>query len=197
MLTAFTSVISCRIFYSRMANTMNTLKQLTLKPQDLVVTMKLAVIRGPSPSFAKLAKDLCMSASEVHAATNRASYAHLIERVDGDITVNKSSLQEFLLHGAKYVFPAVLGPLVRGMTTGASAPGMSDAFEHGDSLPIVWPDSQGDVRGVSLCPLYPTVPAACREDPSLYKALAAFDALRAGAAREREMAIQILKSVTA
>ena len=176
---------------------MNTFKQLVLKPQDLVVTMKLAVIKGPAPSFASLAKELCMSASEVHAATSRASHAHLIERVDGELTVNRSSLQEFLLYGAKSVVPATMGSLVRGMATGASAPGMSEAFEQGDAIPVVWPDAQGDVRGVSLCPLYPSVPAACREDAFLYQALAAFDALRSGAARERELAMEILKGITA
>ena len=52
----------------------------------------------------------------------------------------------------------------------------------------MWPDAGGEVRGPSLYPLYPTVPAACRVDDDLYRVLSALDALRGGAAREREVA---------
>jgi hypothetical protein len=53
------------------------------------------------------------------------------------------------------------------------------------------------VRGVSLLPLYPTVPQASRNDPRLHDALALVDALRAGAAREREMARELFKEMIA
>jgi hypothetical protein len=54
--------------------------------------------------------------------------------------------------------------------------------------PPVWPDKNGTVRGVALAPLYPTVPEAARRDSNLYELLALFDAVRAGQAREREIA---------
>jgi hypothetical protein len=45
---------------------------------------------------------------------------------------------------------------------------------------------------MALYPLYPTVPQAVRSDPALYENLALFDALRSGAARERQMATEML-----
>lgn len=46
----------------------------------------------------------------------------------------------------------------------------------------------GTVRGLSLAPLYPTVPEAALRDENLYAILALFDAERSGQARERNIA---------
>jgi hypothetical protein len=53
------------------------------------------------------------------------------------------------------------------------------------------------LAAASLPPLYPTVPQASRNDPRLHDALALVDALRAGAAREREMARELFKEMIA
>lgn len=163
-------------------------KQPCLKPQDLVVALKIALAGDLAPSFAHLARELFMSASETHAAAHRAITSRLLEQTTGSLRANRASLQEFLLHGVRYAFPAVEGPVTRGIPTGASAPHLSALFDHAKSLPLVWPDAEGEVRGPSLCPLYPTVPAACRLDGKLYSMLSTLDALRGGAAREREVA---------
>jgi hypothetical protein len=168
-------------------------KQLALKPQDLVVVVRLAILRDDEPTFAKLADDLFMSASEVHAAVQRSITCHLLEREYGSFSVNRASLNEFLLHGVRYAFPAMVGQVTRGLPTGVSAPPLSEHFEHAPgALPLVWPDAEGEVRGISIRPLYPSVPTACRADMRLYRALALLDALRGGAAREREMAGKML-----
>jgi hypothetical protein len=52
----------------------------------------------------------------------------------------------------------------------------------------VWPDAEGDVRGVTLEPLHKTAPKAARKDPVLHELLALIDALRDGRARERQLA---------
>lgn len=168
------------------------LKQPVLKPQDLIVVLKVAIMKDREPTFAGMARDLFMSASEVHAAVQRCTTSHLLERDNGTFGVNRASLWEFLLHGVRYVFPVVAGPVVRGLPTGVSAPPLSEHFEHVGTLPLVWLDPEGDVRGISICPLYPSVPAACRLDPNLYRTLALLDALRGGAARERELAERML-----
>jgi hypothetical protein len=51
----------------------------------------------------------------------------------------------------------------------------------------------GERRGISFYPLYPSVPQAARKDPVLYQTLALFDALRGGAARERSLAAKLLE----
>jgi hypothetical protein len=52
----------------------------------------------------------------------------------------------------------------------------------------VWPDPEGDERGQSIQPLYPTAPAAARRQPALYELLALVDSLRCGRTRERTIA---------
>ena len=56
----------------------------------------------------------------------------------------------------------------------------------------MWPHPKGNTRGVALYPLYPSVPGAAAKNGALYELLALFDALRAGAARERKMASDLL-----
>ena len=42
--------------------------QLVLRPQDLVVLLRLALDPGPAPTYAALGSELGLTASEVHAA---------------------------------------------------------------------------------------------------------------------------------
>lgn len=136
-------------------------------------------------TFPELARALGMSASEVHAAMRRAAKAGL---VDGPTrTIRKSALKEFLIHGVKYVFPAEWKGVTRGMPTSYAAPPLRSEFAIGD-LPPVWPHKDGDCRGEGLVPLYRSAPDAARRDDALYEWLALVDAVRAGRARERNMA---------
>lgn len=172
---------------------MSPAKQPVLKPQDVLVTIALAV-HEERRSFAELARRLFMSPSEVHAATRRAELSRLIVKEDGQPVVLRPSLQEFLLHGMKYAFPALIGPVTRGTPTGAGAGPLRQYFGGADVPGFVWPDIQGQARGPSLQPLYPSVPEAARADPELYEVLVLVDAVRAGAARERELASKELVS---
>jgi hypothetical protein len=63
-----------------------------------------------------------------------------------------------------------------------------------DPIPV-WPDAQGDSRGVALNPIHPSVPKALRDNPDqgFYELLVLIDVIRSGRARERNMAIQLLK----
>lgn len=167
-------------------------KQPTLKSQDLLVALKIAANPQREFTYAELASELFMSASEVHASTRRAELSRLLSRPDKGIAPIRRALLEFLIHGVRYVFPAVSGPLTRGIPTGVGGPVLSRLFEQGDPLVPVWPDPEGSVRGITICPIYPSVPAACRIDSKLYELLTLLDAIRGGAARERELAEKIL-----
>ncbi len=57
----------------------------------------------------------------------------------------------------------------------------------------VWPDLEGENRGLSIEPLHINVPKAVRKDEQLYKLLASVDVLRVGRVREMNMAIEELK----
>lgn len=168
-----------------------TAKQVVLKPQDLVLTLKLAVNTGRTLTFAKLGEELFMSASEVHAASRRAQLCKLLSRTNG-LHPNNFALSEFIVHGVQYVFPPVVGTLTRGMATGHSIAALAAHFVHGDELPYVWPDPEGDTRGLAFQPLYASVPKAARHDERLYNVLALVDAIRGGQARDKELALSLL-----
>lgn len=167
-------------------------QQVVLKPQDLVVLLKLVVLGERVRTFSELGSDLAISASEVHASVGRATHARLISILDGHLRISRSALTEFLLHGAQYAFPPTFGAATRGVATAYAAPPLETLITQPSELPPVWPDPDGDRRGMALYPLYPTVPKAARADPALYESLALFDALRSGTARERQLASQLL-----
>jgi len=159
-----------------------------LKPQDVMVALKLCTYASGRPPFSQIALDLGMSPSEVHAAVKRLESAHLIHGTELKGKPNLSALEEFLLHGVKYAFPAKRGEMTRGVATSYAAEPLRRQISSGDEPPPVWPYAEGRDRGVSLSPLYKTAPFAALRDPVLYEYLALVDAIRDGRMRERALA---------
>lgn len=159
-----------------------------LKPQDIVVLLKLIVIEKCDWSYAKLAVDLEMSPSEVHAAVKRSLRAQLAIQKNSHILPNTKNLNEFIIHGIRYVFVPDRGEITRGMPTIFAAAPMADKLVSSGDPPPVWPDPDGDVRGQSFSPLYKSVPSAARKDDKLYELLVLIDAIRGGNTRERKIA---------
>jgi hypothetical protein len=161
-----------------------------LKPQDIVVLLKLVVIGDSRWSYNSLANELAMSPAEVHAGIKRCIAAKLFDQ-HRKVPI-KSALQEFLAHGIKYAFPPDRGTLVRGIPTGFAAPPLNQRIAQSSDNPPVWPDPEGKVKGYSFSPLYKSVPKAVADDQALYEMLALVDAIRDGRARERELAVKEL-----
>lgn len=103
-------------------------------------------------------------------------------------TVNRTQLEEALVHGARYFLAPKRGGEARGMPTSWAGPPLRDQLAASDEMIPVWPDPFGEVRGVSFEPLYPAAPKAARQDPLLYELLALVDVLREGGARESKLA---------
>lgn len=169
-------------------------KQTVLKPQDLVVAVKLAANRGREFVLATLADELGMAISAVHGSIRRAEYARLLTRSGGSVRAIRGALKEFLIYGAKYAFPATLGPTGRGKPTSVGAPALLEFFDQSKVLPPVWPDASGEVWGPTVIPLHSSVPSAATKDQEFYDLLALLDAIRIGAARERELAISAIEA---
>lgn len=165
---------------------------MALKPQDILVLLKLVALRDDPWTYNGLAIDLDLSPSQVHAAVKRAIKSGLAYRVDERVRVNAQNLEEFLCHGLRYLSIPERGTKSRGIATLTSAPPFADQFVR-DEDPVVWPDSSGDLRGESLTPIYKSVPSAAQRDPELYELLVVADALRAGRAREKRAAVKVLK----
>ena len=141
--------------------------------------------------YDSLAKELHMSASEVHAGFKRAERAQLADGQSKQPIY--PALEEFLTHGIRYVFPAEVGGLTRGMPTAHAAEPLKKALIKTRELPPVWPFGDGNTRGYTFLPLYKTVPQAARNDERFYELLVLVDAIRGGRARERQLAIQELR----
>lgn len=160
-----------------------------LKPQDIVVLLKLAGKR-PGWTFKEVAIELGLSPSAVHRSLDRAKQAGLYDARRK--AFNRDALLEFLAHGARYVFPAVRQGEARGVPTAWAAPPLADRLSSsGENVPV-WPHALGKVRGIALEPLHPVVPDAAGRDRQLGEALALFDAIRIGSARERALAVEEL-----
>lgn len=161
-----------------------------LSPFDLVVALRL--LQGEA-TYQQLAADLAVSPSQVHQAVHRLQLAQLL-RPDSK-QVNRLTFEEFLLYGARYAFPAVIGPLARGVPTAHAARALAPIFGSADAY--VWPSSSGSVVGRSLEPMYPGAPTLDLRSPETYRLLTLFDALRVGQAREKNAARALLQQALA
>lgn len=155
---------------------------------------KMAGNSGERISYAELAKSLEISTSEGHACIQRLAQSRLVAIDENGFRLIGSLIYDFIVNGAVYCFPAVMGSITRGVPTSYAASPLKELIVQPEELPPVWPDAQGSTRGIALYPLYPSVPNAIRADSQLYQNLALFDALRAGAAREREIARDLFRA---
>ena|ERR1700687_2952539 len=161
---------------------------MALKPQDVYVALKLLAARKDRAPYSLLAAELVMSPSEVHASVKRAEESHLLHGPRLKNRPNFGALEEFLVHGLKYAFPAERGELTRGVATSYAAAPLRNVIARGKEPAPVWPYAHGKQRGIAFAPLYKTAPIAALRDPVFYQYLALADALRDGRARERKLA---------
>ena len=164
--------------------------QVVLRPQDVVVLLRLSLAQDTAPTYAALAGELKLTASEIHAAVERAVTAQLARKdVNGRPMVLLEPLRLFVQHGLRYCFPATRGELTRGVPTSYAAPPMRALIVQPNEPAPVWPHRLGTVRGAAFYPLYPTVPEAALANTALYELLVLVDAVRGGSPRERALAI--------
>lgn len=164
-----------------------------MRPQDIVILLKIITLRSNPWRTTDLAIQLSMSQSEISQALNRSRDAGFLDESKRHIL--RKSLFEFLVHGLRYVYPQKPGAIVRGIPTAHSAPPLSALIQAGEDI-YVWADEGGTVRGQKIEPLYPTVPKAVKSDPRFYELLALTDAIRVGRAREQGIAVTELEKRT-
>jgi hypothetical protein len=159
-----------------------------LKPQDVMLALKLVALGRGNWTQPGVARALHLSAGEVNHGLKRLAACHLY--VPAERRVVRASLQELLVSGIRYVFPATLGLIGDGMPTAFSVGPLAQQLRLGDEDRVVWlaPGATATVRGRVIDPLYPSAPLAAAEDPKLHELLALADTLRVGRARERALA---------
>ena len=162
-----------------------------MRPQDIVVLLKIFCLGEAEWLNKDLSKDLYISQSEISESLNRSMYAGLIG-IDKK-TIQKKALFGLLVHGLRYMFPVQAGTLAKGIPTGVTAPILKDDFPNENTL--VWPDSKMETRGLLVEPLYPKVVDAVKLDPMLYDLLALADTFRVGNDKEITRAKELLGNI--
>jgi hypothetical protein len=144
--------------------------------RDLTVLMAVAT-KGRAPwGAAELARELGLSALDVGMGLERARRVGLLNAEKHRVL--KEPVLEFLVHGLRYVFPAEVGAMGRGIAT-AQLAGR-----------YVWPARDGDASGRALAPL--DAEAARAAQPALRELLGLVDVLRVGLVWERSLAVREL-----
>ena len=161
-----------------------------MRPQDIVVLLKIISIRDDKWRNIDIANAVGISPSEVSEALNRCKIAKLIDSKKRNVNIN--AFTEFLVYGLKYVFPTEPGGLVKGVPTAHSAAPVKE-YISGDSGVYVWASARGTERGQAVEPLIKSIPEIVNEDKILYELLAIIDTLRIGKAREINIAKEELE----
>jgi hypothetical protein len=172
-----------------------------MKSQDIVIMLKLVSLEDQirhgqldestiSDPFAlrSLEGELGISKTEISASIRRSIASNLAIKSNDRAKVNRRNLIEFVQHGLKYVFPAKPGAPQRGVTTGFAAPMLEGKLVSSGADIYVWPHPEGSRRGLSITPLFKSVPDAALKDAQLYEFLALIDAIRTGNQRETNLA---------
>jgi hypothetical protein len=160
-----------------------------MRTQDVVILLKLVIDGEHGSRIKDLSSKLFISASEISESLNRSLICGLV--LPDSRTVNKEPFLKFLEHGLQYVFPAQLGPVMKGMFTAHSESSLYLSFSSEEKL--VWADELGKERGSTILPLYPTVIKAVKRDRILYKLLALCDVIRIGDPSDKNKAVWHLR----
>jgi hypothetical protein len=165
---------------------------ISLKPQDVVIALKLVAIKDASWSQSNLAKSVNMSTGFINQALQRLEQCNLYRSKRKIVLVD--ALKDFLVYGIRYVFPAQKGPTVRGVPTSIAAPPMSSHMAvSGLNWPPVWRDIRGEHQGYEIVPLCPAI-ALVIQDERFYELLALVDVFREGRTREKKIAAEELEA---
>ena len=160
-----------------------------LKPQDILILLKICLLGDQKWFQHTLSEDLNISQSEISECLSRSKYSGLIDASRKRVSV--LNLLDFIQYGIKYVFPQQLGPIVRGIATAHSASPLDKEIQSNQNY--VWPYARGNMRGQAILPLYKSVPKAVLKDKKLHEVLALVDAIRVGKVREQNLAIKFLR----
>ncbi|MGM0600721.1 MAG: hypothetical protein ACQETH_13005 [Candidatus Rifleibacteriota bacterium] len=161
-----------------------------MKSQDIAILLYIAQYCESKYRVLDLANALKISQSEISEVLNRNRIAGLLDPVEK--IVYRNNLYEFIIYGLKYVFPVEPGTIVRGIATAHSGPPLN-RYIISNAESYVWSLSNGDSQGISVSPLYKTLPGIAKKVPEFYELLCLVDACRIGKAREVKLAREILE----
>ena len=160
-----------------------------MKPQDLVILLKIIILQNKEWKVIELASALFLSQSEVSKALERLVFSGLLD--ESKRVPSKNAIYDFIVNAVKFSFPVRPERIAKGIPTSHSASPLKSKIVSDNKY--VWPHLKGTVKGESIEPLYEKAPDAALVDPKLYEMLALIDSLRVGKVREQEIAKEELK----
>lgn len=161
-----------------------------MRPQDIVVLLKIIALKHDDWYNSDLAQSLKISPSEISEVLNRCKIAGLIDSKKRKVNIN--SFIEFLSYGLRYVFPTQPSAIVKGIPTAHSASPIKEHISSGSDI-YVWPSAKGTHRGQAIEPLFKSIPQIVLDDKLFYELLVIVDTIRVGRVREINIAKEELK----
>jgi len=162
-----------------------------LSPTDIYVLAGVISNDKDSWTLRDLAAMLHVDHTLVHRALKRVEVAGLYDATSRQ--VNLANFEELAIHAARFIAPAPLGALTRGLPAAWAAKPISKLIHQAQrEPPPVWPSALGIARGQALAPLHPAAIQASHDAP-LAGLLAIIDSLRAGDVRVRKVAATALR----
>lgn len=156
-----------------------------MRPQDIVVLIKIIAYQNNDWRNIDLANDIKISPSEVSEALNRCKIAGLIDAKKRKVNIN--SFIEFLIYGLRYVFPTQPGAIIKGIPTAHSASPIKEHISSSSDI-YIWPSAKGTHRGQAIEPLFKSIPQIVLKDKLFYELLVIVDTIRVGKVREINIA---------
>ncbi|KRB49165.1 hypothetical protein ASE04_18465 [Rhizobium sp. Root708] len=183
-----------------------------MKSQDIVVLLKLlslqeqGLTKGPDQlrsdapggepySVRNLEALLGKSKTEIAQSLKRSVACSIARKDNGknEVRPHRRNQFGFITNGLKFVLPAHVGSMQRGVPTAFTAPMLEGLLISGGTYNYVWPFAEGKEMGQSVV-FSKDVPLAAMRDEHLYEYLALVDAIRFGNQREASLAADQLRS---
>jgi hypothetical protein len=163
-----------------------------LREMDVIVLLGLLQRARGDWTVRSLAKELGLPSASVQRSLDRLAATPAFDARRRRVSLG--ACEELFDHALRYLAPVTAEGETRGLRTSWAAPPLSEHLALGNELPPVWPDPNGEARGLELRPLHPAVVTLARADAQMYELLALIDALRMGDTRTRGLAIELLRA---
>jgi hypothetical protein len=163
-----------------------------IKPQDVVILGKL-ISEKAWPSQKEIGDSLKLSQAEISHALKTLDQIGLINLTTKKI--NKLAVTEFITHALKFLYPIEKKGTGRGILIGPSSSTFKGKVQS-DEYNYIWPDPNGDSKGIVVTPLLPELSNSVKENDILYTFLNVVEIFRGlGGVRHIQEAQKILKDI--
>lgn len=163
-----------------------------IKPQDVVILGKL-ISDKDCRSQKEIADSLGLSQAEISHALKTLAHVGLINLATKK--VNKLAVTEFITHALKFLFPIEKKGTGRGISIGPSSSIFKGKVQS-DDYNYIWPDPDGDSKGVVITPLLSNLPKSAIGNETLFTYLNVIEIFRGlGGVRHLQEAQKILKEI--